>query len=100
VTAQAGGARAEMGDALPAAQGTPVEVSVRVAGAPEGAAVSLAGDAAPLARLADPALGAADAQKSFTLTADGRPHWLRVDVRDAKGQLILIGNPIYLRPAS
>ena len=28
----------------------------------------------------------------------GRPRWLRVDVRDAGGRLVLLGNPIYLRP--
>lgn len=100
VTAKAHGATAEMGDVLPAAAGAVVEVAVHVAGAPEGASLSLAGDAAPLARLAEPGLGAAESRKSFTLTADGRSRWLRVDVRDAKGRLILIGNPIYLRPAS
>jgi hypothetical protein len=100
VEAQAGAARAEMGDALPAAAGTAVEVFAHVAGAPPGAVLSLAGDAAPLARLADPALGGPEARKRFSLTADGKAHWLRVDVRDAKGQLMLIGNPIYLRPAS
>ncbi|MGZ6015204.1 MAG: hypothetical protein ACXWKM_05625, partial [Phenylobacterium sp.] len=71
---------------------------VHVGGAPEGARLSLAGDAPPLAQLSDPVLGAADARKAFRVTADGKPRWLRVDIRDAKGQLILIGNPIYLRP--
>jgi hypothetical protein len=28
--------------------------------------------------------------------ADGRPHWIRAEARDAKGQLLLIGNPIYI----
>lgn len=98
VVAQAGDARAEMGDVLPAAAGAVVEVAVQVAGAPAGARLSLAGDAVPLARLADPALSAPEARKTFQLTADGKSRWLRVDVRDAKGQLILIGNPIYLRP--
>jgi hypothetical protein len=68
-----------------------------VAGAPPGAVLSLAGDA-PASRLEHPALDASEARQTFHLFADGRPHWLRVDVRDAKGQLILIGNPIYLRP--
>jgi hypothetical protein len=99
VEARAAGRMAEMGDILPAPAGTQVSVAVDVAGAPEGAVLSLAGDGAKLATLADPQLGAADARKVFELTADGRPHWLRVDVRDAKGQLLVIGNPIYLRPA-
>jgi hypothetical protein len=33
----------------------------------------------------------------FELIADGRPHWLRADVRGADGKLLLLGNPIYLR---
>lgn len=33
----------------------------------------------------------------FRWQADGRRHWLRVDVRDATGALAVVGNPIYLR---
>jgi hypothetical protein len=100
VAASAGGRTAEMGDVLPAPAGTRVSVAVEVAGAPDGAVLSLAGDGAKLASLSDPLIGAAAARKGFELTADGRSHWLRVDVRDAKGQLLMIGNPIYLRPAN
>jgi hypothetical protein len=28
---------------------------------------------------------------------DGKPHWIRVDVRDNNGKTILLGNPIYIR---
>jgi hypothetical protein len=97
VEAKAGGGSVQMGDLLPAAAGTPVEVAVHVAGAPPGAVLSLAGDA-PAPRLDHPALDGPEARQTLRLVADGRPHWLRVDVRDTKGQLILIGNPIYLRP--
>ena len=33
---------------------------------------------------------------SFKETSNGKPHWVRIDVRDADGKLALIGNPIYL----
>lgn len=33
---------------------------------------------------------------SFDETSDGKPHWIRIDVRDADGKLALLGNPIYL----
>lgn len=33
---------------------------------------------------------------SFEETSDGKPHWIRIDVRDAEGKLALLGNPIYL----
>jgi hypothetical protein len=98
VEARSGGATAEMGDMLPVAAGAAVTITVEVAGAPPARASTAPGGAA-LAKLTDPALGAAEARKSFDLTADGRAHWLRVDVRGADGKLLLIGNPIYLRPA-
>jgi hypothetical protein len=33
---------------------------------------------------------------SFKETSDGKRHWIRIDVRDADGNLALIGNPIYV----
>lgn len=100
VEARTGAARAEMGDALPAAAGARVTVEVHVAGAPPGAVLSLAGDGARLAAAVDPVLGGAEARKAFELTSDGRSHWLRIDVRGADGKLLILGNPIYLRPGS
>ena len=97
VRAQANGVTAQMGDALSAPAGTKVAVEVRIVGAP-GSSISLAGDAARLAALSGGTVGAADQTVSFELTADGAPRWLRVDVRGADGKLILLGNPIYLRP--
>lgn len=32
----------------------------------------------------------------FTWHGDGRPHWIRIDVRDEASHLALLGNPIYL----
>ena len=34
----------------------------------------------------------------FEEKADGKRHWIRVNVRDTQGQLLLIGNPIYVVP--
>ena len=90
--------RAEMGDVLPARAGARIVFTVHVVGAPEGAVLSLAGDSAKMARLDNPRLVGPEARTTFDFQADGGSHWLRVDVRDAKGRLILIGNPIYLRP--
>jgi hypothetical protein len=33
---------------------------------------------------------------SFDEKGDGKRHWIRIDVRDESGKLLLIGNPIYL----
>ena len=98
VEARSGEARAEMGDVLPVAAGARVEVEVRVAGAPPGAKLSLAGDGAALAGPFEVLLGATEARRVFALEADGKAHWLRIDVRSADGKLILLGNPLYLRP--
>lgn len=98
VRARTARAWAEMGDVLPAAAGERVEVAVEVKGAPSGAMLSLAGDGARLATLPEARLGSAEAARGFTIVADGQAHWLRVDVRDAQGRLVMIGNPLYLRP--
>ncbi len=97
VRAVARGVTAQMGDALSAPAGTKVRVDVHVMGAP-GGSISLAGDGAKFAALADAKLSAADQTVSFDLTADGARRWLRVDVRGPDGKLILLGNPIYLTP--
>ena len=35
----------------------------------------------------------------FDLVGDGAAHWVRVNVRDSDGRLLMIGNPIYLSQA-
>jgi hypothetical protein len=90
--------KAEMGDELKAAAGEPVHVEVTTAGMPAGARLSLAGDGAKLANLPEPGLETGQTKRSFELVADGGRHWLRVDVRGPDGRILLLGNPIYLRP--
>lgn len=36
------------------------------------------------------------ADRLFTLRSDGGRHWVRVNLRDASGRLVLIGNPIFV----
>jgi hypothetical protein len=96
VVAASGGKTAEMGDALAAPAGAPVRVTVHVSHA-AGASLSLAGDG-PKPKLADAALAGDDETRSFEVASDGKPHWLRVDVRGPDGKLWLLGNPIYLNP--
>jgi hypothetical protein len=33
---------------------------------------------------------------AFAWRSDGKPHWLRVDVRDGQGRPTLLGHPVYL----
>jgi hypothetical protein len=95
LNAQAGGTQAMMGDALAAPAGTVVQFRVRVAQA-AGSTISLMMDGAAAELLAQPAVGGDDETKGFSWTSDGQRHWLRADVRDAKGKLLLLGNPVYL----
>jgi hypothetical protein len=37
-----------------------------------------------------------DVQREFNWNSDGKPHWIRIDVRDQRGRLLLMGNPVYL----
>jgi len=94
VDAENHGKHAQMGDLLPAARGDQLEFTVHVTGVPSDATLSFAGnDTRHL-----PAVRRVGAHARFTVTADGRARWIRVDVRGPRGRLLLIGNPIYLRP--
>lgn len=98
VTARAGEARAEMGDVLPAAAGQAVEVEAHVAGAPAGARLVASGPGAELLAQREVAVVAGESRTAFSFTANGTSRWLRLDLRGADGRLLLIGNPVYLRP--
>jgi hypothetical protein len=124
VEAEADGQHAEMGDTLAARKRAHVRLSVHVAGVPSDAVIAWAGDGAklltagmkpaqperhPKTAQQDPAATAAmqaqdshaagsssgGMRRTFDLITDGRPHWLRADVRSADGKLLLLGNPIY-----
>lgn len=98
VTAAAGTARAEMGDVLAAPAGQAVTLEAHVAGAPAGAKLVLSGTGAALASTREAAVAAGESRTRLSLTADGTARWVRIDLRGADGRLLLIGNPIYLRP--
>ncbi|ODT88175.1 CehA/McbA family metallohydrolase [Phenylobacterium sp. SCN 70-31] len=94
MTASLGGRTVGMGGALPARAGEDVTLSVRVTGA-AGGRVEFRGD--PAMRVLPPiAIVEADQKVHVAVAADGRPHWLRADVRGPDGKLWLIGNPVYL----
>jgi hypothetical protein len=41
---------------------------------------------------------AQDALLRHAIAASGCPGWIRADVRDAEGGLLLVSNPVYLLP--
>jgi hypothetical protein len=97
--ARAGDALAMMGDALAAPAGEPVRFDLHVAHAP-GARIEVLFDGTPAALLAQTQVESDDSRRSFEWRSDGKAHWLRVDVRDGEGRLILLGNPVYLNAPS
>lgn len=96
LSASAGDQHAEMGQTLRARPGEEVRFDVALKGLP-GGTVQLVIDGA-----AEPAYRTAfDADHPVAIApwrADGRAHWMRADVRDAQGRLVLIGNPVYVAP--
>jgi hypothetical protein len=87
---------AMMGDTLKASEGAEIHFKTRVINAP-GAHLEWWLDGHPLE------LGSQDNLKQDQVIetrwkTDGKTHWIRVDVREAGGKLVLLGNPIYISP--
>jgi hypothetical protein len=84
-----------MGDILTAAAGDIIAFRVHVTDCP-GAAIHVFVDGreAPPIRPIEVGFGTGDFP--FNWTNSGGRHWVRVEVRDANGSLMLISNPIYI----
>jgi hypothetical protein len=86
---------APMGSIVKAASGDPIAFRVLLSACPRSTVhLFLDGHEAP-------SLGPLSANSSnemlpFAWTSDGGRHWVRVEVRDSNGSLILISNPIYI----
>lgn len=91
LTATAQDRSARMGESLSLARGEPAAFAADVA-ARAGDQIEVLASGAPPRRLPV----AADGPTVFTLTGDGGRGWVRINLRDGEGRLILLGNPIYL----
>lgn len=89
LTAQAGGASAVMGGVLTAASGAAVTVEARLSGL--NSRVAFVADGRPLGPAEAP-----DADGVRRVVLQGRPRWVRAEVRDETGRLLLLSNPIYV----
>jgi hypothetical protein len=92
--AQAGASRAMMGDRLAAPAGTVVKFALQVRHV-AGMHADVLVDGVKTSLLADAAITGDEQALSFAWKADGKPHNVRVEVRDQQGKLMLLGNPIY-----
>jgi hypothetical protein len=90
VTATTNGQVAHMGETLTLAWGAIVHFD-GVVGGVAGGTVEIIVDGKRLP------LGSAAKRFAFPWRADGKRHWIRVDVRDEASHLALVGNPIYVR---
>jgi hypothetical protein len=95
VTAASGSQVAHMGDTLTLTRGAQARFQATVDGVSGGQVdVILDGRRVPL--LPDSHIGSAAQSFEFVWRADGKRHWIRLDVRDGESHLVLIGNPIYI----
>ncbi|MDY7525185.1 CehA/McbA family metallohydrolase [Sphingomonas sp. 10B4] len=94
LSARAGDRQAAMGGTLPVPAGETVRFFAELNGVPSGIIqVIVDGRVAPSLETKF------DAAHPIALApwhSDGGAHWIRVDVRDADGRLLLVGNPIYI----
>jgi hypothetical protein len=84
-----------MGDSLEAASGHPIAFRIVLAACPH-SRVHLMLDGRESPDLPPLAAPAGNETLQFKWTSDGRYHWLRCEVRDDNGQLLLLSNPIYI----
>ncbi len=89
------GKRFSMGDAFPVASGHSVTVRVRLAACPH-SQVHLLIDGHESAGLAAQNAGSGTDTLEFKWSSDGHYHWLRCEVREQNGDLLLLSNPIYI----
>ncbi|GGA11591.1 CehA/McbA family metallohydrolase [Dyella caseinilytica] len=94
LTASAGHETAEMGDAMTVPSGQYTRLTVK-ASAPEGSRVEMIVDGKPWQPDANLAVHGSLTQ-SFSWPSDGKRHWIRANVRGAAGELLLVGNPVYI----
>jgi hypothetical protein len=93
-TDQAGRA-AQMGGTLEAAAGDSISFKIPVASCPR-SKIHLFLDGVESASLPPLATSAGNETLAFNWTSDGDRHWLRAEVRDSNGSLVLVSNPIYI----
>lgn len=91
LSASVGGRGAVMGGTLAAKPGETLIFNARIAGA-DPAGLEVIQDGARIAPAISPTGG-------FEIRMGARPSWVRINVRDAAGRLLMIGNPIYLTVA-
>jgi hypothetical protein len=97
LSASAGDQHAAMGQTLRPRAGEEVRFAVELKGVPNGAVQLVIDGQAETGFRA--AFDESHPLEIAPWHSDGRAHWIRADVRDGQGHLVLIGNPIYVAAA-
>jgi hypothetical protein len=87
-----------MGGALSLRQGESAELTIDLRDVPAGQVQLVLGRGAPNIILQDRVIDGKDRLRKLKLPYSPAPYWVRVNVRDADGKLMLISNPVYLLP--
>jgi predicted metal-dependent phosphoesterase TrpH len=93
--ARAGSSHAKMGGDLDEAANVPIDLDLHVVGC-TGATVHLLADGKEVPSLAPMAVSGDDVTLKVKWTGDGGRHWLRAEIRDSQGGLMLLSNPVYI----
>lgn len=88
-----------MGSTLMAEKGDALDLRVELSGC-EGSTVHLFVDGRETPALGPLTASSKKDELPFHWMSDGGPHWLRAEVRDANGSLMLVSNPIYVQAAA
>lgn len=93
--AVADGKTAVMGDDMELPAGAKIGLTLHVADC-AGDTVKFYVDGSAVPGLPPMPVTSSDAMLHAAWTTDGHRHWIRAEVRDANGNLVLFGNPVYL----
>jgi hypothetical protein len=86
---------AEMGEDLEQQKGEALALQIHVT-ACEGASLRMLIDGQESSTLPQQGITSGDQTFNMNWTPDGSRHWLRAEVRDSQGQLLLFSNPVYI----
>jgi len=96
-SAVSGHRSASMGDTLLVKKGSSIHIQVQIKGA-NGAHMVLIADGARLSPGQQTQIQTDDARLAFDLRENQIQKWVRIEVCDAEGHRLLIGNPVYVQP--
>lgn len=94
-TATAGSQTATMGDVLKAGPGEKIHLTLTMEHL-EAAHAELVRDGVAIPFAGGTVAGSAHQTLEQDEPSDGGRHWMRVNVRDAEGRLLVLGNPVYV----